>query len=72
MSLTPPQRKYLISRFDKWLDASKISCDDFLHELSLAFLAQAETVKHPTQRQCVETAAEHLSHASLAYYSSFK
>ena len=70
--LTPAKRKRLLAQFDKLCDAHHVSCDDFLSELSVAFRSQAEGVINPAQRQCVEAAAEHLSHASLAYYSSFK
>ena len=70
--LQPGNRTVLIRSFDRWLDTNQISCDDFLVELAQAFQEQATTITHLGQRQCVESAADCLAHASLAYYASFK
>lgn len=58
--------------FDEFLGRIGMSCDDFLFLLANDWRQSAAAEPNPLVRGCIESAAEHLSHAAMDFYVSTK
>lgn len=70
--LSNEEHKKLICNFDKLLNESNITTEDFFYELSYCWDETAKKQTNPAVRACLESASDLISRAAFDWYCSTK